>query len=191
VGGKWGCKVVPRNFLLVINISHLLRSLIQISITTSLHLSPTFPPHLPPPLPVFRLPSPPPLAPNPTRVPTHTHLPHAPIHLISSSHPYPINTQTQLHTNAAHPSHLLSFHLLHTHTTLHLCPHPTPSYLLIHSASSRFFVLSSRISHARVPGRVHWLGALSAWMVARGLGDLGVVHRCGKGRGEEVVRTAG
>jgi len=76
---------------------------------------------------MYPLSSPPP----PPKLPhTHTHFPHAPIHLISS-HPipsHPINTQTQLHTCAAHhPSYLLSFHLLHTHPTLHLCPNTLSS----------------------------------------------------------------
>lgn len=124
MGGKGGCKVVPRNFLSV------LKHYIQISITIASPLS-----HLTSPSP--RLPSsvshphPPPPPPPPQKLPhTHTHFPHAPIHLISS-HPipsHPINTQTQLHTLCSPPPILsLIFYLLHTHPTLHLCPNTLSS----------------------------------------------------------------
>ncbi len=194
-GGKGGCKVVPRNFLSV------LKHYIQISITTSLHLSPTSPPS-PSPSPSPRLPSPiptPPRAqPNPcTHSPYHPPPPqnfpmHTPTfrtppsissHLIPS-HPSQYPDPATVHTYAAHhPSYLLSSHLLHTHPTLHLCPHTTPSHLLIHSASSRFSVLSSsHLSHARVPVACV-ISVDGCGCVLRGLGDLGVVRRCGKGRG--------
>ncbi len=206
MGRKGGCKVVPRNFLshssliaLVkhYNVSHLLRSLIQISITTSLPLSPTSPPFLPPSPSSVSHPHPPRAQPNPC---THSPPPLPPQNFLIHTPTFRTPPSISSHLIPSHPipsiprpsyilvqptTHLISYlSISYTPTQLYIYA-PTPSHLLIHPASSRFSVLSSRISHARVPGRVHWLGALSAWCVLRGLGGLGVVHRCGKGRGEE------
>jgi hypothetical protein len=106
VGRKGGCKVVPRNFLshssliaLVkhYNVSHLLRSLIQISITTSLPLSPTSPPFLPPSPSSVSHPHPPRAQPNPCTSPPKT-----------SSYTHPLSARP-------HPSHLISSHPIPSH----------------------------------------------------------------------------
>jgi hypothetical protein len=160
--------ISPISNTLIINISHLLRSLIKSlspprftslppSHLTSLPLSPSSVSH------------PHPLAPNPTRVPTllatppppklpHAHTPTFCTTPFISSHLIPISTQIQLLMQP--PILSLIFYLLHTQlTSMH--PHPLIySFRLI-----SILVLSSTYLTLVNPSR-HWLGALSAWMVA-------------------------
>ena len=184
MGGKGGCKVVPRNFLSD-------SSLIVQTLYPNLHHHrfTSLPPHLPlSPSSVFRLPSPPPLAPNPTRVPTHTHFPHAPIHLIPS-HPIPILSIPRPSYILMQPTPILSL-IFSSPTHPHSFTSMPPPHTL--SSIDPFRLISYLPTYLTL---VYPSRALSAWMVAGaccvGWEILGVVHRCGKGRGEEVVRTAG
>jgi len=169
VGGKGGCKVVPRNFLSV------LKHYIQISITIASPLS-----HLTSPSP--RLPSsvshppPPPLPPQNFLIhtPTFRTPPSISSHLIPS-HPIPsIPRPSYILYAAHHPSYLLSS-ISYTPTQLYIYA-PTPSHLLIHPASSLIFPHISRsCTRSRSLAwcaisvvRVAWVGRFWGWYIGAG-----------------------
>ena len=90
------------------------------------------------------------------------------------------------------PTHLISYLLIsYTPTQLYIYAPHTPlssidPFRLI-SILRLIFPPISRSWTRRVRYQRGWLRVRVAWVGRFG----GLVHRCGKGRGEEVVRTAG